>query len=54
MPIAYAILAGIAPVILAFVAGFFGASIGLGWPVYVGWFVLCLVAGAVVTVARGR
>ena len=52
MAIAYAILAGIAPIILAFVAGFFGATVDVGWPVYIGWLIACLAVGAVVTIVR--
>ncbi|WNG80172.1 hypothetical protein C6A86_018170 [Mycobacterium sp. ITM-2016-00316] len=52
MAIAYAILVGVALLVIGFFAGFFGATIGLGWLAYIGWFVLCLVVGAVVTTAR--
>ncbi len=54
MPIAYAILIGVAPIVIGFVAGFFGATIGLGWPAYIAWLIACLVVGAVITIARGR
>lgn len=54
MAIAYAILAGVAPMVIGFIAGFFGANIDLGWPVYIAWFIGCLVIGAVVTIVQKR
>lgn len=48
----WALLVGIAPVVLAFIAGFFRMDVGLGWGFYIGWFVLCIIGGTVVTVAR--
>lgn len=51
----YAVLVGVAPIVLAFIAGFFGATItGIGWPAYIAWLVLSLVVGAVVVAARKR
>ena len=52
MPIAYAILVGVAPIVLSFVAGFLGASVSIGWPAYIAWLVASLVVGAIVTVVR--
>lgn len=50
-----AVLVGVAPVVLAFIAGFFGATItGIGWPAYVAWFALSLVVGAGVVAFRKR
>lgn len=54
MAIAYAILIGVAPIILSFIAGFLGATIDLGWPAYIAWLIACLVAGAIITIVRGR
>ena len=51
----YAVLVGVAPIVLAFIAGFFGATItGIGWPAYIGWFVLSLAVGAGVVAFRKR
>lgn len=51
----YAVLVGVAPIVLAFIAGFFGATItGIGWPAYVAWFVMSLVVGAGVVAFRKR
>lgn len=52
MPIAYAILAGITPMILGFIAGFLGADITLGWSAYIAWFIGCLVVGAIIMIVR--
>jgi hypothetical protein len=54
VPIAYAILSGVAPTVLAFTVGFFAATLPFGWSAYISWFVICLVAGAVITIAQRR
>jgi hypothetical protein len=48
----YAVLVGLAPTIMAFIAGFLGVE--LGWPAYIAWFVLSIAVGAGVTVAKKR
>lgn len=51
----YAVLVGVAPIVLAFIAGFFGATItGIGWPAYVAWLVLSLAVGAAVVAFKRR
>lgn len=52
MPVIVAMAVGVAPIVFAFVAGFFGATISLGWPVYIGWLVVCLIAGVVIALVR--
>jgi hypothetical protein len=50
----YAVLVGVAPIVLAFIAGFFGATVGIGWPAYIAWFVLSLAVGAGVVAFKKR
>lgn len=50
----YAVLVGVTPMILAFIAGFFGMTVGLGWPAYIAWFVLSIAVGAAITVVKRR
>lgn len=51
----YAVLVGVAPIVLAFIAGFFGATItGIGWPAYLAWFVLSLAVGAGIVAIEKR
>jgi len=42
----YAVLIGVAPMILAFLAGFFGMTVSLGWLAYIAWFALSVAVGA--------
>lgn len=49
-----AVLIGVLPVVLAFVAGFVGFSAPVwlsGWSVYIAWFVASVVVGAALTYA---
>lgn len=55
MPIAYATLAGITPMALGFLAGFFRLPFpNLTWGAYLAWLVGCLIVGAIVTIAQKR
>ncbi len=40
--------------ILAFIAGFFGVTVGVGWLAYITWFVLSITVGALITVIKRR
>lgn len=50
--IAVAVVVGIAPMLLAFIAGFFGLVISLGWTAYIAWFMAALVVGVIVSALR--
>lgn len=50
----YAVIVGVVPMILAFLAGFFGATVPLGWPAYIGWFVLSVAVGAGIVALRKK
>lgn len=50
----YAIGIGVAPTVLAFLAGFFGFGFSLSWPVCIAWFVASVAAGGAVSLARRR
>lgn len=48
----YAVLVGVAPMVLGFLAGFFDLPVNIGWSSYIGWFALSLVVGGAVVAIR--